>query len=78
MGTISKDIATDIIFNNKYRDEAAYIVTYNNMFDGSLTYAAIMFGESKTKYHDSPACHNVKLIWTNPTVAKTGDKRLPR
>jgi hypothetical protein len=66
MGTINKAIADKIIAGTNYVDETQYIVTYNNQFDGGLEYATIGWRESPTRYHDSPACHNVKLVWSHP------------
>lgn len=64
MGTISKQIADDIIAGKYPEDECTKIVTYNNMFNGGLTYAAIFRHENQNKYEQSPACHNVKTYWT--------------
>jgi hypothetical protein len=63
MGTINKAIADKIIAGTDYVDETQYIVTYNNVFDGGLEYATIGWRESATRYHDSPACRNVTVIW---------------
>lgn len=63
MGTISKAIAEDIIAGKYDEDGCTKIVTYNNMFDGTLTYAVVFYREDQMKYELSPACHNVKVIW---------------
>ena len=63
MGTISKKIAIDII-NGKYLvDRTAKIVTYNNMFDGGLTFATVCWREDFLKYERSGACSNVQTVW---------------
>lgn len=64
MGTINHKIAEDIIAGEYSEDGITKIVTYNNMFDGSLTYACVFRREDQLKYELSPACHNVKVIWT--------------
>lgn len=65
MGTISKIIADDIIAGKYPEDDCTKIVTYNNMFDGSLTYACVFRREDQMKYELSPACHNVKTYWVS-------------
>lgn len=63
MSTINKQIADDIIAG-KYPDEGVTkIVTYNNMFNGGLEYAAVHRRENQFKYEESPACSNVKVYW---------------
>lgn len=63
MGTISKNIAKDVI-NGKYpEDNTAKIVTYNNMFDGGLTFATVYEHEDFLKYERSGACSNVQTVW---------------
>ncbi len=64
MATISKQIADDIIAGMYPEDGCTKIVTYNNMFDGGLTYAAVFRRDNQFKYEQSPACHNVKVYWT--------------
>lgn len=63
MGTISKKIADDIIAGKYPEDQCVKIVTYNNMFDGDLTYAAVFAHENPRKYEQSAACSNVKTYW---------------
>lgn len=63
MGTVTKSIAQAVINGDYDDDKPSRVVSYNNQFDGGLTYAVIFQGESKTKYHDSPACSNVKVMW---------------
>ena len=71
MGTITNRIADAIIHGHKEEliDETKFIITYNNMFDGSLTYAIIGWRDPDFKYHDSPACSNTKFIWKHPSIA---------
>lgn len=64
MGTISKDIAINMINGKHPTDRTAKIVTYNNMFDGGLTFANVYEYEDLLKYEHSPACHNVQTVWT--------------
>lgn len=64
MSTVNKQIVDDIIAG-KYDDERiTKIVTYNNMFDGSLSYAIVHESENQIKYEESPACRNVKIYWS--------------
>jgi hypothetical protein len=63
MSTISKKIADDIIDGKYPEDECTKIITYNNIFDGGLTYAAVFKHENQLKYELSPACFNVKTYW---------------
>lgn len=63
MGTITKYIADAIILDEYSDDNITKIVTYNNMFDGSLTYACVFAQEDQMKYELSPACHNVSIYW---------------
>lgn len=70
MGTINEAIATKIISGQDYVDETQYLITYNNQFNGALEYATIGWRESPMRYHNSPACHNVKLIWSHPNAPK--------
>lgn len=68
MGTINAAIARDIIFTNQYDDDnCTKIVTYNNMFDGGLTFAAVFYRDYFRKYEESPACHNVQTVWHSTT-----------
>lgn len=63
MGTIAKQIADDIIAGNYPKDKCVKIVTYNNMFDGGLTFAAVFAHENICRYEASPACSNVQTYW---------------
>ena len=63
MGTISKKIADDIISGKYPEDNCVKIVTYNNQFDGGLTYAAVYAHENPFKYEQADACSNVKTYW---------------
>jgi hypothetical protein len=72
MGTISRQIAADIIFTSKYADDnPVKIVTYRNMFDGSLTYAVVFAHEPILRYEMSPACEDVRTVWIAPPYFKT-------
>ena len=65
MGTINRKIAHDIIHTNKYdSDNCTKIVTYNNMFDGGLTFAVVFKKDYQQKYEQSGACSNVQIVWT--------------
>jgi len=68
MATINKQIAKDIMHTGKYADETQYIITYNNMFDGTLSYATIGWRQHPMIYHNSPACSNTKCIWKHPSA----------
>ena len=65
MGTITKEIAEAIIAGSQEyaNDGITKIVTYNNMFDGGLTYAAVFRRDYQMKYEESPACSNVRVVW---------------
>lgn len=66
MGTITKEAAEHIIAHNgHYEDDlrASRIVTYENMFDGGLTYAVLYPTEDQRRYERSYACKNVQVIW---------------
>lgn len=63
MATISKEIADDIIAGKYPEDNVVKIVTYENMFDGDLTYAMVTGRDSYYKYEESPACRAVKIYW---------------
>lgn len=66
MGTITEKVAKQIISNDgHYEDDtrASKVVTYNNMFDGALTYAVVYPAEYFWRYEESPVCHNVKVLW---------------
>jgi hypothetical protein len=64
MGTISKTIADEIIAGGYAEDGIVKIVTYNNQFDGALTYACVHRRENINRYEESSACRNVQTIWT--------------
>lgn len=64
MGTITEQIANEIMAGKYAEDQPTKIVTYNNMFDGGLTYAVVFRRDDQMKYESSPACGNVKTIWT--------------
>lgn len=64
MGTINHAIALDIVAGEYEEDRPTKIVTYNNMFDGSLTYAVVFEHDDQMKYERSPACSNCKVWWT--------------
>lgn len=66
MGTVNQAIAEKIIAGTDYVNETQYVVTYNNQFDGGLEYATIGWRENPRRYHESPACHNVKVVWKHP------------
>jgi hypothetical protein len=66
MGSISKKVAEEIVANDGvYMDDprCSKIVTYENMFDGGLTYAIVYPHEDQMKYERSPACTNVQTLW---------------
>lgn len=68
MATINKEIAQQVMDRNgRYHPDDPLvdkIVTYNNQFDGDLAYAAIFEGQNFMRYEQSPACQNVKTLWT--------------
>ena len=73
MATINKELAENIIANDGFytsstgeRDSTRMVkvVTYKNMFDGSLTYACVSPRDHINKYELSPACEDVKVLWT--------------
>ena len=75
MSTISKLIAHDIIFTDKYaEDNAAKIVTYRNQFDGGLSFAVVFERDHFLKYELSPACDDVKTVWISPEYSKHTSK----
>lgn len=39
------------------------IVSYNNQFNGELTYAIVHANENPNRYEESAACHNVVTVW---------------
>ena len=67
MATVTKEICEEIITGNGwYRGDpvrVVKVVTYNNMFDGGLTWAIVYPDEDLMRYENSPACQNVKVIW---------------
>lgn len=65
MGSINRKIAKDIIKGLYPEDHTTKIVTYNNMFDGGLTFATVYRHEHQNKYEESPACHNVEIVWSS-------------
>ena len=64
MGTINAKIAAEIMAGGYAEDKPKKIVTYNNMFDRGLTYALVCAHEDQMRYEKSPACRNVKTVWT--------------
>ena len=68
MSTINKEIAEKIIEGKGYYPgdhiQVSKIVTYNNQFDGGLTYAMVYEHQDQMRYEESPACHNVTTIWS--------------
>lgn len=63
MSTIDKTTAEKIMAGQFSEDGWVKIVTYNNMFDGGISYGAVHRREHFNRYEESPACHNVKTIW---------------
>jgi hypothetical protein len=63
MGTISKKIADDIIAGKYPEDNCVKIITYKNVFDGGLTYAAVFKHDDYYKYERSEYCNDVKIYW---------------
>ena len=66
MSSVPESIAREIIANDGYYlddERVTQVVTYNNQFDGGLTYALVYGRNNPRKYHDSPACLNVRAIW---------------
>lgn len=68
MGTITKEIANEIMAGGYKSDQPTKIVTYNNIFNGALTYAVVTRRDDQLKYENSRACSNVKTIWTNKDI----------
>ena len=64
MGTINLRIAEEVIAGKYEDDQPTKIVTYNNMFNGDLTYALVCAHEDQLKYECSGACKNVNVYWT--------------
>ncbi len=65
MSTINEATAKKIMEQGLYVDETRYIVTYDNMFGGK-SWGTIGWRENPARYHESPACHEVKEIWRHP------------
>lgn len=67
MSTVTKEIADKVIANNGWYvpedPRVSKVLTYNNRFDGGLEYAIVYPHENQMRYEQSPACHNVKVIW---------------
>ena len=40
------------------------VITYNNQFNGNLSYAVVYAPQTPIGYLESPACGNAKVIWT--------------
>ena len=64
MGTINRNIAEKVVEGMYNDDQPTKIVTYNNMFDGGLSYGLVCAHDDQMKYEDSPACFNVRVWWT--------------
>lgn len=64
MSSINREIAAAIIAGKYDDDKPSKIVTYNNMFDGGLTFAVVFERDCQNKYEQSPACSNVSVVWT--------------
>lgn len=68
MSTVNKEIADIVIAGNGFYPgdfhlpPVVRIVTYTNNWGGK-DYALIYQGEPLTRYHDSPACHDVDIVW---------------
>ena len=66
MASVPKSLADEIIAaNGLYKDDprVTRVVVYENQFDGTDTYAIIYARENPRRYHESPACHNVRVYW---------------
>jgi hypothetical protein len=66
MGTIDRATAEKIRSGALSQVSIQYIIEYNNMFNGGLAYGCIGWRENKRRYHESPACINPRLWWSNP------------
>lgn len=68
MSTIDKLTAISIVANyGAYPGDckkAIKIVKYNNCFNGNIAYGVVYEGQDRNIYEKSPACFNVKTIWT--------------
>lgn len=67
MATYDKETCMDIIKRNGEPlpgdlKIAVRIVSYENQWGGD-SWAAIYEGEDLGRYHASPACRNVKVVW---------------
>jgi len=65
VSTIDEDTAKLITEKGLYVDETRYVLTYDNMFGGK-SWATIGWRENPSRYHESPACKNIKEIWRHP------------
>ncbi|MGE4259176.1 MAG: hypothetical protein AB7F19_07530 [Candidatus Babeliales bacterium] len=81
MPTLNKEICQNIMANGGYYTSpdgekdphrVVRILTYDNMFDGGETWAAVYEHEDYNRYDKSAACCNVTTRWT----AKAHDKLL--
>ncbi len=63
MGTVSKQIADDIIKGLYDEDRPLKIVKYTNMFDGGDSYGVINYGDDLNKYAESEFVRNPTLYW---------------
>lgn len=66
MATVSEKIAKEIIDNDGYyKDDPRVmkVITYENDFNGGLSYALVYPGEDYFRYEKSPRCHNVRVVW---------------
>ena len=65
MSTINLSLAQQLIKSNgHFKDDpqVVKIVRYDNAF-GDVSYAAIYIHQEYNLYEESPACHNVKVLW---------------
>jgi len=65
MATIDKELAFEIIAANGYfldDPRVVRVVKYQNQFGGE-SYAVIYTGEDRDRYHKSPACRDVVIVW---------------
>ena len=66
MGTIDKQTAEKIMAGDFPGDDVVKIVAYQNHFNGGLAYGYVSSREDINRFENSPACHNVQVVWTKP------------
>lgn len=68
MGTISKEIADDVIKGLYEDDEPKMIVKYSNMFDGGEAYGLICGRQPLDTYRETEFVINPTVYWVHPSI----------